>query len=203
MNLKALNNISYGLYLLCATDKDKDNACIINTLSQLTSTPARISITVQKKNYTCDMIRRTGVFNVCSLTQEAPFSLFKHFGFSSGSDTNKFTGAYLDLPYSENGVIYLNRFVNAYFSGKVLEEIDLGSHIMFIAELTDSEILQAKPSMTYAYYHANVKPKPENKQKITGYRCTVCGYIYEGETLPEGFVCPTCGHGPEDFEKIQ
>ena len=124
MDITALNNISYGLYLLCATDKNKDNACIINTLQQVTVNPARISITVQKNNHTHDMIVKTGVFNICSLTEETPFSLFENFGFKSGRDTNKFTGAYLDMPYAENGVVYLNRFVNSVFSGKVISATD-------------------------------------------------------------------------------
>lgn len=201
MDITALNNISYGLYLLCATDKNKDNACIINTLQQVTVNPARISITVQKNNHTHDMIVKTGVFNICSLTEETPFSLFENFGFKSGRDTNKFTGAYLDMPYAENGVVYLNRFVNSVFSGKVISATDLGTHTLFIADLTDAVNITNKPSITYAYYHKNTKPKPQSTA-TKGFRCKICNYEYEGDTLPADYVCPICGHGAADFEAI-
>ena len=201
MDLTATNNITYGLFLLCATDEGKDNACIINTFQQVTVNPARVSVTVQKSTHTHDMIKKTGLFNVCSLTEETPFALFENFGFKSGRDVNKFTGAYLDMPYGENGVIYLNRFVNAVFSGKVVSEVDLGTHTLFIADLTDAMNITAKHSITYAYYHKNTKPQPQSTA-AKGFRCKICNYEYEGEELPEDYVCPICGHGAADFEAI-
>lgn len=201
MDKTALNNITYGLFLLCATEEGKDNACIINTFQQVTVNPARVSVTVQKGNYTHGMIERTGVFNICSLTEEAPFSLFENFGFKSGENTDKFTGAYLDLPYTENGVIYLNRFVNGVYSCKVTEVVDLGTHTLFIADLLDAFNVTNKPSVTYAYYHKNIKPQPVSTA-AKGFRCKICNYEYDGEVLPEDYICPICGHGAEDFEKI-
>lgn len=204
MNNKSVYKISYGLYVLTASEGDKDNGCIINTLSQLTSTPMQISVTVNKANLTHDMIKATGKFNVSVIDQSADFSLFKHFGFQSGKNAQKFgtPDSYKFEPcYSDNGLLYIKNGTNAFMSGKVVNEIDLGTHTMFIAEMTDGEVLSDKPSMTYEYYQQNVKPKPAAPKK-TGWVCKVCGYIYEGEELPEDFVCPTCKHGASDFEKI-
>lgn len=204
MNTKSVYKISYGLFVLTASEGDKDNGCIINTLLQLTSTPMQISVTVNKANLTHDMIKATGKFNVSVIDQSADFSLFKHFGFQSGKNAQKFgtPDSYKFEPcYSDNGLLYIKNGTNAFMSGKVVNEIDLGTHTMFIAEMTDGEVLSDKPSMTYEYYQQNVKPKPAAPKK-TGWVCKVCGYIYEGEELPADFVCPTCKHGASDFEKI-
>lgn len=203
MDTKSVYKISYGLYVLTASQGDKDNGCIINTLSQLTSSPMQISVTVNKANLTHDMIKATGIFNVSVIDTSADFSLFKHFGFQSGRNAQKFgtPDSYKFSPcYADNGVLYVKSGANAFLSGKVVNEVDLGTHTMFIAEMTDGEILSDKPSMTYEYYQQNVKPKPAEKK--SGWVCKVCGYIYEGEELPDDFVCPVCKHGREDFEKL-
>lgn len=206
MDTKSVYKISYGLYVLTASQGDKDNGCIINTLSQLTSSPMQISVTVNKANLTHDMIKATGVFNVSVIDTSADFSLFRHFGFQSGRNAQKFgtPDSYKFSPcYADNGVIYVKSGANAFLSGKVVNEIDLGTHTMFIAEMTDGEVLSDKPSMTYEYYQQNVKPKPaQTAEKKSGWVCKVCGYIYEGEELPADFVCPICKHGREDFEKL-
>ena len=206
MDTKSVYKISYGLYVLTASQGDKDNGCIINTLSQLTSSPMQISVTVNKANLTHDMIKTTGVFNVSVIDTSADFSLFRHFGFQSGRNAQKFgtPDSYKFSPcYADNGVIYVKSGANAFLSGKVVNEIDLGTHTMFIAEMTGGEVLSDKPSMTYEYYQQNVKPKPaQTAEKKSGWVCKVCGYIYEGEELPEDFVCPVCKHGREDFEKL-
>lgn len=206
MDTKSVYKISYGLYVLTTSQGDKDNGCIINTLSQLTSSPMQISVTVNKANFTHDMIKATGVFNVSVIDTSADFSLFRHFGFQSGRNAQKFgtPDSYKFSPcYADNGVIYVKSGANAFLSGKVVNEIDLGTHTMFIAEMTGGEVLSDKPSMTYEYYQQNVKPKPaQTAEKKGGWVCKVCGYIYEGEELPEDFVCPVCKHGREDFEKL-
>ena len=202
MDNKALNCISYGLYVLTASSSGKHGGCIINTLSQVTVTPLRVSVTVNKANHTCEMIRSTGAFNVSVLDQTADFSVFKHFGFVSGRDTDKFAGyAYKT---AENGIPYIPEHTCAYLSGKVTETVDLGTHLMFIADVTDAEVLSDNAPMTYAYYHANVKPKPDAKpSENSGERwvCNICGYIYEGH-LPDDFICPLCKHGAADFSRI-
>ena len=196
-----LFSISYGLYILTAEENGKDNGCIINTLIQQTDTPLRVSVTVNKQNYTHDMIKRTGKFNVSILTTETPFEVFKHFGFQSGRDTEKFFKNPNETR-SKNGVLYVTGCTNGFISGKVTEEIDLGTHTMFIADVTESEALSDAESLTYAYYHKHVKPKPQPQPEKKGYRCKICGYVYEGEELPGNFVCPVCKHGADDFEKI-
>jgi flavin reductase (DIM6/NTAB) family NADH-FMN oxidoreductase RutF len=198
MDNTAMYKLSYGLYVLSAREGEKDNACIVNTAIQVTSTPNRISVAVNKSNYTNEMITRTGLFNVSCISQNATFDLFKRYGFQSGRDTDKTAG--LDLPRGENGLIFIPDFANAYISGKVVNSIDLGSHTLFIADVTDCRNLSDVPSVTYAYYQSNIKPQPE--KKATGYRCRICGYVYEGEELPPDFVCPICKHGASDFEKI-
>ena len=206
MDTKSVYKISYGLYVLTASQGDKDNGCIINTLSQLTSSPMQISVTVNKANLTHDMIKTTGVFSVSVIDTSADFSLFRHFGFQSGRNAQKFgtPDSYKFSPcYADNGVIYVKSGANAFLSGKVVNDIDLGTHTMFIAEMTGGEVLSDKPSMTYEYYQQNVKPKPaQTAKKKSGCVCKVCGYIYEGEELPDDFVCPVCKHGREDFEKL-
>lgn len=203
MNTDSLNNISCGLYVLTASDNGIDNGCIINTLAQLTSSPLQIGVTVSKETFTHDMVAKTGIFNASVIDTSADFELIKHFGFQSGKDKKKFGTAdsYRYEPrFSENGLIYLSTFSNAYVSGKVTSSVDLGTHTMFIADMTDGEILSDKPTMTYDYYHKNVKPKVQTKK--SGWICKVCGYIYEGEELPKDYICPICKHGAEDFERI-
>lgn len=204
MNLAALNHISYGLYILTAREGKFDNGCVINTLAQVTSKPLRISITVNKGNHTHDMVAASGLFNVSVLNTAAPFEVFQRFGFQSGRSVDKTQGCDY-LGRGGNGLIHLNRYASAVLSGKVVQQVDLGSHTMFIADLTDAQVLSDEPAMTYSYYHANVKPKPQqNKQaeEKKGWRCKICGYIHEGEELPADFVCPWCKHGPEDFEPL-
>lgn len=201
MNEASMFKLSYGLFVLTAKDGDKDNGCIVNTVQQVTSDPNRIVVAVNKGNYTHDMIKKTGIFNVSVLTEEAPFDIFKRFGFQSGRDADKFAGCDC-FKRSENGVAYLGKYVNAFISGKVAEMIDLGTHTLFIADVTDGDVLSDANSITYAYYHQHTKPKPQNTAK-KGWRCKICGYIYEGEELPADFVCPICKHGAADFERIE
>lgn len=200
MNINAMFKISYGLYILTSRDKGKDNGCIINTFSQVTDTPNRVSVTVNKNNYTHDMIKNTGDFNMSVLTEETDFAVFEHFGFQSGRDVAKFVDNQ-QMPRTENGVVYVPAYTNAYISGKVIQEVDLGTHTMFIADVVDCDIIGDAESLTYSYYHKNVKPKPQ-QSKAKGYRCRICGYVYEGDELPEDFICPLCKHGAADFEKI-
>ena len=196
---KAMHKLSYGLFLLTARD-EKDNGCIINTAAQVTSSPMRITIAVNKQNLTHDIIAKTGVFNVSVLTEDTPFELFQHFGFQSGRAVDKFAG-YLNAARSENGLLYITAFANSFMSGKVIDAVDCGTHTLFIADVTEAKVLSDERSVTYDYYFANIKPKPEAKKK--GFVCKICGYVYESETLPEDFVCPICKHGASDFEPIQ
>lgn len=203
MNTNVMRNLSYGLFVLTARDGEKDNGCIINTVCQVASEPNRISISVNKANYTHDMILKTGAFNVSILNESAKFDIFRHFGFQSGRDTDKTVG--VELARSGNGICYLaDREANAYISGKVIQSIDVGSHTLFIADVTDGEILNDTASATYAYYFSHIKPKPEDskKEKKKGWICTICGYIYEGEHLPEDFICPICKHPASDFKPL-
>ena len=200
MNKKAMYNISYGLYVLSACQDGRDNACIVNTPVQVTTTPNRIVMAVNKANLTHDMIRDTGVFNLSVISKDAPFELFKHFGFQSGRDADKFAGWRL-VKRAENGVLYLTGCVNAYISGRVVSAEDIGTHTLFLCDVTDCDVLGEAESMTYAYYQSSVKQTPPPAAK-TGWRCRVCGYIYEGDELPADFVCPICKHGADDFERI-
>ena len=199
----AVFKLSYGLFVLTAREKGKDNGCIINTAALLTDNPKRIQIAVNKANFTHDMIKRTGMFNVSVLDQEASFAMFKQFGFCSGRDTDKFAEVSYDCR-TENGLRYIPENCNAVLSGKVVEAYDWGSHTLFIAELVEAKDLGKVPSMTYQYYFDHVKPKPApagiGEQK-PGWVCKICGFVYEGEELPADYVCPLCKHGPEDFEK--
>jgi flavorubredoxin/flavin reductase (DIM6/NTAB) family NADH-FMN oxidoreductase RutF len=197
----AMFKLSYGLFVLTARDGAKDNGCIINTAQQLTSAPMRISITVNKENYTHDMIEKTGAFNISVLTEGAPFGLFKQYGFQSGRTADKLSGG---EPRTENGIAYLSEHANAVISGKVISTVDCGTHTLFIADVTEAHVLSAEPSVTYAYYFAHIKPKPQPAaEKKKGFVCKICGYVYEGETLPPDFICPLCKHGAEDFEPLQ
>ena len=191
--------LSYGLFVLTARDGSKDNGCIINTAQQITSSPFKICVTVNKNNYTHDMIKKTGVFNISVLTESVPFSVFEHYGFKSGRDTEKISGS--SMLRGENGVVYLAAFSNAFISGKVVNEIDCGTHTMFIADVTEANTLSDEPSVTYQYYFDNIKPKKKEQAK-KGYVCRICGYVYEGDELPPDFVCPICKHGADAFDKL-
>ncbi|MCI5623364.1 MULTISPECIES: flavin reductase [Anaerostipes] len=199
-NKNAMYKLSYGLFVLSAKNGEKDNGCIVNTVQQVTTSPNRILVAVNKGNFTHDMIMETGTFNVSILSEEATFDTFKHFGFQSGRDVDKLE-KFDDYQRADNGIIYLTKGANAYLCAKVFHSIDMGSHTLFLADVTDGDVLNDTESVTYAYYHKNIKPKPE-KTKKTGWRCKICGYVYEGEELPADFICPICKHGAEDFEKI-
>jgi len=195
--MKAIYNISYGVYVLTAKN-EKDNGCIINTLIQVTSSPNRVSITINKDNYTTKMIQKTGLFNVSILDKDTTFDLIKHFGFSSGNNVDKFEG-FTDYKIAKNGIPYITKNTNAYISAKVVSSVDVGSHIIFIADVTDDVVLSTAEPATYAYYLSNIKPKLDKPKKKV-YVCRICGYIYEGDELPMDFICPICKHGAEDFE---
>lgn len=205
MDKKAMYKLSYGLFVLTAKEADKDNGCIINTAIQAASEPNQLSICVNKQNYTHDMVKRMGEFTVSVLSQNADFELFKHFGFQSGRDVNKFEN-FTQCSRGTNGIYYITEGTNAYLSVKVKKTEDLGSHTMFIGEITDMEVLSEAPSVTYDYYLNNIKPKPQAVGTAEGgqiiWRCTICGYEYVGEELPEDFICPICKHPASDFEKI-
>ena len=200
MNNNVLFNIGYGLYVLTANEGEKDNGCIINTVMQVTSDPLQIAIAVNKKNYTNEMIQRTKKFKVSILSESAKFEIFEHFGFHSGRDTDKFASFY-NTKRSPNGVLYITQNTNSYMSAYVKQEIDLGTHTLFIAQLVAAEILSDEPTVTYTYYQKNIKPRPQPAAK-KGWICKICGYIYEGEILPPDFICPICKHGAADFEKL-
>lgn len=199
----AMFKLSYGLFVLTAKQDGKDNGCIINTVTQITDSPKRISIAVNKANLTHDMIKNTGEFNVSVLTEKVPFDEIKHFGFQSGKNVNKFEN-YEAAEHTENGVLYIGNYSNAVISGKVINTIDCGTHTVFIADVTEAKVLSNDKSVTYEYYFANIKPKPAAVSTAKkGFICKICGYIYEGETLPPDFICPICKHGAEDFEPIK
>lgn len=197
---RALFNIGYGLYVVTCNDGKKDNGLIVNTVTQLTDTPLRVAVTINKKNYSHDVIKETGKMNVNCLTVEAPFKVFEAFGFVSGRTVDKFADCTPNR--SENGLVVLPRYINAFISLTVEKYVDVDTHGMFICTVTEASVLSDKETMTYTYYQKNVKPRPKTESK-KGYVCKVCGYIYEGEELPEDFVCPLCKHGAADFEKIQ
>lgn len=200
MDTKALFKIGYGLYVLTANENGKDNGCIINTVMQVTSEPCMIAIAVNKLNYTNEMISRTRKFNVSTVAEGAKFDLFKRFGFQSGRDVNKFDD-FSDTKRSPNGLLYITQNTNSFMSAYVQKEIDLGTHTMFLGQLVEAECLSDIPTVTYDFYQKNIKPKQEQPKK-NGWRCKICGYIYEGEELPQDFICPWCKHGVQDFEKI-
>jgi flavin reductase (DIM6/NTAB) family NADH-FMN oxidoreductase RutF/rubredoxin len=195
-----MHNLTCGLYMLSSKAGEKRGGCIINTVMQVTSKPLRITITVNKQNNTHDLIQESGVFAVSLLDQSAPFGLFQHFGFQSGRDVDKFAG--LNAKEDCNGVPYLTWASCGYLSCKVVSSMDLGTHTQFLADVVDCDKLEGAEPLSYSYYQSNIKPKPEKKPEVKGWRCTICGYIYEGEELPEDYVCPLCKHGPEAFEKI-
>lgn len=202
MNNKAMYNLTYGLFILTARDGEKDNGCIVNTVCQVTTEPNRITVCVNKNNYTHDMIMKTGVFNVSMLTEKSQFETYQNWGFQSGRERDKTW----DIIYrrADNGVIYITHETNAFLSAKVVSSTDLGTHTLFLADVTDGEVLSQDPSVTYAFYQKNIKvnQKPSSgSDEKKGWICTVCGYIYEGEELPADFVCPWCNHDVSYFEK--
>ena len=201
---KTMQKFSYGLFVLSAQADGKDNGCIINTAAQLTSSPNRINIAVNKANHTHDMIMATGMFNISFLSEKTSFDTFKRFGFQSGRDTDKFEGFESSVARSANGLLYVTEGTNAFMSAKVVDSYDYGSHTLFVAEVTEAQILNTDPSVTYAYYFDHIKPTPQPKieEETHGYVCKICGYVYEGDTLPDDFICPLCKHGADDFEKI-
>ena len=198
-NLNALFNIGYGLYVVTSNDGKKDNGLIVNTVTQVTNTPNRIAVTINKANYSHHVIRQTGVMNVNCLSQDAPFSVFERFGFQSGRNADKFAGE--EPLRSANGVAYLSKYTNAMLSLKVEQYLDFDTHGMFVCSVEEARVISDVPTMTYTYYQQNVKPKPETEGR-KGYVCKVCGYVYEGDTLPDDFICPLCKHGAADFEPI-
>ncbi len=199
MDRKVMQKITYGLFVLTAREGEKDNGCIVNTASQVTTTPNRIIVTVNKENYTHDMIQRTGVFNLSVLDESAEFSVFQRFGFQSGRDTDKLED--FVCPRSENGIVYIPEMTNAYISAKVISAMDLGTHTVFLAEVTGGDVLSDRESVSYTYYHKNIKPSANVKKK-KGWICQICGYVYEEEVLPEDFICPICKHPASDFVKL-
>lgn len=198
-DLRALFNIGYGLYVVTSNDGKKDNGLIVNTVSQVSDSPNRIAVTINKQNYSHHVIKQTGIMNVNCLSINAPFKVFETFGFQSGRNTDKFK----DTPVlrSDNGLVFLNKDINSFMSLKVEQYVDLGTHGMFICSVSEARVISNADTMTYSYYHAHVKPKPETEGK-KGFVCKICGYIYEGETLPEDYICPLCKHGVIDFEPI-
>lgn len=199
-------SIGYVLYVLTARCGGKDNGCIINVVAQLTDNPLQMMISVNKANLTHGMIMGTGRFNVSLLTEETPMKVISHFGFQSGRNVDKFENCEVEKRAS-NGILYVPKYTNAYISGKVVSTTDLGTHTLFVAEITEAVKLSDAPSLTYAYYQKNIKPSvsanaANDEIKVTKWVCKVCGYVYEGENIPDDFVCPWCKHGKSDFEQI-
>ncbi|MBQ7653167.1 MAG: flavin reductase [Clostridia bacterium] len=199
-DLTALFKIGYGLYVVTCNDGEKDNGLIVNTVTQVTNTPNRIAVCINKQNYSHHVIKQTGTMNVNCLSTDAPFSVFENFGFQSGRAVNKFENC--EPLHSDNGLVFLPHYINAFMSLKVEQYVDLDTHGMFICAVTEARVMNTLPTMTYTYYQDNVKPKPKTEGK-KGYVCKVCGYVYEGDELPEDIVCPLCKHGAADFEPIE
>ncbi|MBO4581438.1 MAG: flavin reductase [Bacteroidales bacterium] len=205
MNREVLNNLSYGLFVLSARYNGKDNACIINVVSQVTEKPLQIVFAVNKQNLTHDMVLSSKLCNISVLAEHTPMKVIEHFGFQSGKDVDKFEHCQVEMR-SGNGLLYIPKYTNAYLSARVVNTIDMDTHTLFLAEVDEMVKLSTDSSLTYAFYHKNIKPKPvvaaaENGGK-TRWVCKVCGYVYEGDELPDDFVCPWCKHGKDDFEKI-
>ena len=199
-DLTALYKIGYGLYVVTSNDGKRDNGLIVNTVTQVSDSPNRIAVNINKANYSHHVIKQSGKMNVNCLSVDAPFSVFENFGFQSGRNADKFAGC--EVKRSDNGLVFLPRYINSFMSLKVEEYVDLGSHGMFICSVTEARVMSDRETMTYAYYHSNVKPKPNTEGK-KGWVCKICGYVYEGEELPEDFICPHCKHGVADFEPIK
>ena len=198
-DLSALFKIGYGLYVVTSNDGKKDNGLIVNTVTQVTNSPNRVAVAIAKENYSHHVIKQTGIMNINCLSTDAPFKVFESFGFRSGRHVNKFEGC--EPLRSDNGLVFLPRYINSFMSLKVESYVDLDTHGLFICSVTEARVLSDKETMTYTYYLENVKPKPETEGK-SGYVCKICGYIYEGEEISEDFICPLCKHGVADFEKI-
>ena len=198
-DMTALFRIGYGLYVVTSNDGKKDNGLIVNTVTQLTDTPNRVAVNINKANYSHHVIKQTGVLNVNCLSVEAPFSVFQQFGFQTGRSVDKFAGQ--TVRRSDNGLVFLDKYINAFMSLKVEQYVDLGTHGMFICSVTEARVMSDQDTMTYTYYQKYVKPKPQTEGK-KGFVCKVCGYIYEGDELPEDYICPLCKHGAADFEPI-
>ncbi|MBQ8010168.1 MAG: flavin reductase [Oscillospiraceae bacterium] len=199
-DLTALFNIGYGLYVVTSNDGKKDNGLIVNTVTQVTNTPNRIAVTINKENYSHHVIKQTEKMNINCLTVDAPFAVFEKFGFQSGRNIDKF--AECEPLRSDNGLVFMPRYINSFMSLKVEQYVDLETHGMFICTVTEARVISDKETMTYTYYHENVKPKPETDGK-KGFVCKICGYVHEGDTLPDDFICPLCKHGAADFEEIK
>ena len=199
-DMTALFKIGYGLYVVTSNDGTKDNGLIVNTVTQLTDNPNRIAVNINKANYSHHVIKNTGVMNVNCLSVDAPFEIFQRFGFQSGRTADKFAG--METLRSDNGLVFLPKYINAFMSLKVEQYVDLDTHGMFICTVTEARVMNDRETMTYNYYHSNVKPKPQTEGK-KGFVCKVCGWVYEGETLPDDIVCPLCKHGAADFEPIE
>ena len=199
MNAKALFQLSYGLYVAASKFDKKMNGCIVNTVMQVTSSPLQIAVAINKENLTCEITQKSKMLSLSVLSETAPFSLFQHFGFQSGKTTDKFVNYPFSLTSQE--LPYLKENTSAFIDCKVTDTVDLGTHMLFICSVNDCDVISGEKAMTYSFYHEFVKPKPE-ASAAKGWRCTVCGYVYEGEELPPDFICPWCKHGIEDFEKI-
>ena len=199
-DLTALFNIGYGLYVVTSNDGKRDNGLIVNTVTQVTNTPNRIAVTINKENYSHHVIKQSGIMNINCLTVDAPFKVFETFGFRSGRNVDKFADC--TPGRSDNGLAFLPRYINSFMSLKVEQYVDLDTHGMFICSVTEARVLSDKQTMTYSYYHDKVKPKPQTEGK-RGYVCTICGYVHEEDTLPDDFICPLCKHGASDFEPIK
>ena len=206
MDNKVMYALSYGLFVLSARRGEKDNGCITNTAIQVTTTPNRIDIAVNKGNYTHDMLKETGRFTLSILSEEAKFDLFQRFGFQSGRDVDKFAGFEAHTARDKDGICYVTQGTNAWLSCKVVSATDLGSHTLFLADVLDGGTLSSAPSATYAYYQAHIKPKPAASAPAASEKkrwvCTVCGYVYEGDELPADYICPLCKHPASDFELL-
>ena len=202
---EAMYKLTYGLFMLTTTDGQKQNGCIVNTVSMLTDNPTRIVVFVNKANYSEELLRKTGIFNVSILSESTPFDIFKQFGFQSGRDVDKFEGGMYAT--SENGLYYLPEYANAVLSAKVVDALDYGTHTLFVAEVTEAKKLSGEKSVTYEYYQSNIKPKPqaakvEEPSQKGKWVCKICGYVHEGDELPDDFICPWCKHPASDFEKV-
>jgi flavin reductase (DIM6/NTAB) family NADH-FMN oxidoreductase RutF/rubredoxin len=200
MDTNALFKIGYGLYILTANEGGKDNGCIINTVMQVTSEPCQIAVALNKQNYTSGMVSKTRKFNLSIMTEKSQFDEFKRFGYQSGKTVDKFSD-FNETKRSPNGVLYITKNTNAYLSAYVKQEIDLDSHLLFIAQLVEAEVLNDEQTVSYEFYQKNIKPAPQ-KTSLKGWRCKICGFIYENEVLPPDYICPVCKHGAADFEKV-
>ncbi len=200
MDQEVMFRLTYGLFILTAGNGERDNGCIVNTVSQVTAQPTRVMAVVDKKNHTHRLIVDTGEFNVSVLSEDSKFATYRHWGFQSGRDADKLQG--VRFARSANGLVYITEETNAWLSAKVVSSLDLGSHTLFIADVTDGAVLAETDSVTYQYYQRNIKPSVPAPGEKKGFICTVCGYIYEGDILPEDFICPWCGHPAVDFKSL-